>query len=61
MDVNAITQLIGTMGFPIAACIALFWYMIRQDERFTAIVDKLRDSIDDLKRAIEKRGNDDGR
>lgn len=60
MDVNAITQLIGTMGFPIAACIALFWYMIRQDERFTAIVDKLRDSIDELKRAIE-RGNDDGR
>lgn len=60
MDVNAISQLIGTMGFPIAACIALFWYMIRQDERFTAIVDKLRDSIDDLKRAIE-RGNDDGR
>lgn len=60
MDVNAISQLIGTMGFPIAACIALFWYMIRQDERFTAIVDKLRDSIDDLKRAIE-RGNDDER
>ena len=60
MDVNAITQLIETMGFPIAACIALFWYMIRQDERFTATVDKLRDSIDDLKRAIE-RGNDDGR
>lgn len=60
MDVNAINQLIGTMGFPIAACIALFWYMIRQDERFTAIVDKLRDSIDDLKRAIE-RGSDDGR
>ena len=60
MDVNAITQLIGTMGFPIAACIALFWYMIRQDERFTAIVDKLRDSIDDLKRAID-RGNEDGR
>jgi len=60
MDVNAITQLIGTMGFPIAACIALFWYMIRQDERFTAIVDKLRDSIDDLKRAIE-RENDNGR
>ena len=60
MDANAISQLIGTMGFPIAACIALFWYMIRQDERFTAIVDKLRDSIDDLKRAIE-RGSDDGR
>lgn len=60
MDVNAIQQLIGTMGFPIAACIALFWYMIRQDERFTAIVDKLRDSIDDLKRAIE-RGSNDGR
>lgn len=60
MDVNAISQLIGTIGFPIAACIALFWYMIRQDERFTSIVDKLRDSIDDLKRAIE-RGSDDGR
>jgi len=60
MDVNAISQLIGTIGFPIAASIALFWYVIREDERVTAIIDKLRDSIDELKRAIE-RGNDDGR
>lgn len=25
MDYNAIGQLIGTLGFPIVACCALFW------------------------------------
>ena len=60
MDISAISQLIGSVGFPIAASVALFWYMIRQDERFTEIVDKLRESIDELRRTIE-RGSDDGR
>ncbi len=60
MTAAEVGQLVGTVGFPITACIALFWYMIRQDERFTEIVDKLRDSIDELRRVIE-RGVDDGR
>lgn len=27
MDYNAIGQLIGTLGFPIVACCALFWML----------------------------------
>ena len=27
MDVNALTQIITTVGFPIAMCIALLWYI----------------------------------
>ena len=27
---NTVTQIISTLGFPIAMCVALFWYMIQQ-------------------------------
>lgn len=32
MDINMITQLVGALGFPIAACIALFWYLNKERE-----------------------------
>ena len=33
MDVGTITQLIGSLGFPIAACVALFWQNAKQSEK----------------------------
>lgn len=33
MDVTTITQLIGSLGFPIVCCGALFWYMIKEKKR----------------------------
>ena len=33
MDAGTITQLIGSLGFPIAACIALFWQNAKQSEK----------------------------
>lgn len=32
MDVQTISQLIGTLGFPIVACGAMFWKMNKQDK-----------------------------
>lgn len=32
MDINTLTQLIGALGFPISACIALFWYLNKERE-----------------------------
>ncbi len=32
MDVSAITTLIGSLGFPIAACIACFWMLNKERE-----------------------------
>lgn len=32
MDMSAITTLIGSLGFPIAACIACFWMLNKERE-----------------------------
>lgn len=49
MDVQTITQIISTLGFPIACCIALFWYINKTLKDFTRdiqqAVDKLTESI----------------
>lgn len=49
MDVQTIVQIISTLGFPIACCIALFWYINKTLKDFTKdiqqAVDKLTDSI----------------
>lgn len=49
MDVQTIIQIISTLGFPIACCIALFWYINKTLKDFTKdiqqAVDKLTESI----------------
>lgn len=45
MDVNTIVQLIGSLGFPIVCCIALFWRMIKSDENHKTEIDKLTDAL----------------
>lgn len=42
MDVNAIVTLISNVGFPVAVCIALFFYMEKQNERHQNETDKLK-------------------
>ena len=37
MDINVITQLIGSLGFPIAACCAMGWYCIRSQNQIKEI------------------------
>ena len=52
MDVNAITQLIGSIGFPIVACGALFWMLNRQNELHREESAQMKEAINDLKVAI---------
>ena len=52
LDVNAVTTLIGTLGFPIVACIALFWKLEQEQELHREEVDKLSAVINDLKVAL---------
>ena len=71
MDVNAITQLIGTMGFPIAACIALFYYLNKERENHKEEIDTLKNCINEnnsvlsalktLLESIERRLDNIGR
>lgn len=49
MDVNTITTLVSTLGFPIVCCGALFWYVNKTLKEFT---DKIEKSIDVLNTSI---------
>lgn len=41
MDANTIIQLVGSLGFPIVSCGALFWRMVKSDEQHKEEMDKL--------------------
>lgn len=66
MDTNAIMQLISSLGFPIACCIAMFWQNNKLNESHKAEVSKLNEAINNntiaLNHIIDKLGgttNDD--
>ena len=45
MDMTEITQIVSTVGFPIAAYIAMFWYMIKQGETHKEEMDTVKDAL----------------
>lgn len=47
MDAATITQLIGSLGFPIAACCFMGWYM-------TNIMKEFRDAMNDNTMALKE-------
>ena len=60
MDVSAISTLITSVGFPIAACICLFYLLNKQTETLTELkivmtklIDKL--DVDDLDIKIDRK------
>ncbi len=53
MDVGTVTQLIGSIGFPIVACGALFWQMNKNEERNAQVIADLTHAIDDLREYIQ--------
>lgn len=45
MDIDSVTQLVSNVGFPVVVCIALFFYMERQNERHQQETDKLNETV----------------
>lgn len=45
MDVNSVLTAVGSLGFPIVACIALFWYITKQNEKHKEEMDKMAEAI----------------
>ena len=45
MDVQSITTVITTVGFPIAVCLILFWYINKIQEQHKAETDKLAEAL----------------
>lgn len=52
MDTNTIVNLIGSVGFPIVACGALFWMLNKQTEMHREEMNSLKEAIEELKVAI---------
>ena len=44
MDVTMVTQLIGSLGFPIVCCGALFWYLVKEKDAHKKEMEELRKS-----------------
>lgn len=54
MDANTIIQLVGSLGFPIVMCGALFWRMVKFDEQHKAEMDKLSEALNNNTIALTK-------
>lgn len=52
MSTNDIIQFISTLGFPIVMCGALFWYMMKEQERHADESKLMQTAINELKIAI---------
>lgn len=45
MDVQVLTSLIGSLGFPIVCCIVLFWYLTKTAKQHKEEMDKMSEAI----------------
>ena len=54
MDFSAVSQLISSVGFPIAACVALFWQMNKESTQHKEEMDALKESLTKNTLAITK-------
>lgn len=54
MDVNTLIQLVGSLGFPIVACGALFWRMVKSDEQHKEEMNKMSEAINNNTTALVK-------
>lgn len=54
MDVNLLIQLVGSLGFPIVACGALFWRMVKSDELHKEEMSKMSEALNNNTNALVK-------
>ena len=54
MDVNTLIQLVGSLGFPIVACGALFWRVVKSDEQHKEEMNKMSEALNNNTSALVK-------
>ncbi len=54
MDVNDIVSLIGSLGFPIVACVGMFYLYNRTLKDFTTTLDSIVTQIKELREDIKE-------
>lgn len=53
MSEQVIEGLITNLGFPIVVCIALFWLVIKTNENYNNMIEKLRQTIQENTKLID--------
>lgn len=54
MDVQTVTTIISTVGFPIAVCLVCFWYINKMQEQHKAETDKLAEALNNNTLVMQK-------
>lgn len=54
MDVNDIVTLIGSLGFPIVACVGMFYLYNRTLKDFTSTLDDIAGEIKELREELKE-------
>lgn len=54
MDLSTVSQMISSVGFPIAACVTLFWQMNRESTQHKEEMCALQESLNKNTLAITK-------
>ena len=54
MDVTTATQIIGSLGFPIAACIGISWYVVKIQKQNNDTISKMSDALNNNTIALTK-------
>lgn len=54
MDIPVITQLIGSLGFPIACVVAMFYYWNKEREDHKSEIDSIRSALENNTQALIK-------
>lgn len=54
MDVQTVTTIISTVGFPICVCLICFWYINKMQESHKAETDKLAEALNNNTIVMQK-------
>lgn len=54
MDITQLTQMISNVGFPIAMCLLVFYYMTKHDEKHKEETDNLRKTLEDNTKVLSE-------
>ena len=45
MDINGIVEAVSAVGFPIAFCLIMFWYLEKEQENHKQEMDAVKDAL----------------
>ena len=63
MDFSNVSQIISTLGLPIAVCLICFWYINKREEQHKEEVNKLSEAVHNntlvMQKLVDRLGVDD--